>query len=87
DRDYFKQYEPVWLLQNTTTWQQLAIWIDIGADDRQWGDAVRDFRALLVRLDVPHEFQNSWRGIHDSNYWSEHLSDYLIWYSSKLAGQ
>jgi len=87
DREYFKQYDPVWLFQNTTTWKQLAIWMDIGAEDTQWGNAIKDLHATLVKLNVPHDFQNSWRGIHDSNYWAEHLSDYLMWYDSKLQGE
>jgi enterochelin esterase-like enzyme len=87
DREYFKQYDLTWLFQNRTSWQQLAIWIDAGADDRQWGDAAKDFSAFLVRLGVPHQFHNNWRGAHDSDYWSAHLSDYLLWYGAKLQGE
>jgi enterochelin esterase-like enzyme len=87
DREYFKQYDPIWLFQNTTTWKRLAIWIDIGAEDTQWGNAIKDLHATLVKSNIPHDFQNSWRGVHDSNYWAEHLSDYLMWYGSKLQGE
>jgi len=87
DREYFQQYDPVWLFRNTTTWRDLKIWMDAGAEDKQWGDAVKELHALLDVLSIPHDFQNSWSGGHDSNYWAAHVSDYLMWYADKLEGE
>jgi len=86
-QDYFKQYDPAWLVQNTDTWQMLTLWIDVGADDHQWGGPIHDFHAQLVVRQVPHDWTDSWPGDHDSNYWSAHIIDYLLWYASKLTGQ
>ncbi len=84
DEIYFRQYDPVWLLKNTTTWKQVAIWIDIANNDTQWGDAIHDFHKTLDALGVAHEFRDQWEGKHDSDYWATRLPDYLQWYSSKL---
>lgn len=59
----------------------------MGREDSQWGSVIEDFNALLDQYGVPHEFQDTWHGVHDSNYWSAHLSDYLQWYASKLQGE
>jgi enterochelin esterase-like enzyme len=85
-RDYFKQYDPAWLVENTETWKNLTLWIDVGADDNQWGGPIHDFHALLVRRNVPHAWIDTWPGDHDNNYWSAHIGDYLNWYASKLIG-
>ena len=85
-RDYFKQYDPAWLVENTDTWKNLTLWIDVGANDDQWGGPIHDFHAQLVRENVPHDWIDTWPGDHDSNYWSMHIGDYLSWYSSKLIG-
>jgi enterochelin esterase-like enzyme len=86
DEKYFNQFDPEWLVQNTTTWKQLIIWIDDGAQDDQWGTAILDYHNLLVKLGVPHEF-NLFYGFHDPPYWATHLPDYLEWYSAVLIGQ
>jgi enterochelin esterase-like enzyme len=86
-REYFKQYDPVWLLQNTDTWKQISIWIDVGRDDTNWGDAIREWHRALDALGVEHEFTDTWQGKHESDYWSARLPDYLMWYSSKLEGE
>lgn len=85
DPAYFNQYDIVWLLNNTQTWKQLTIWLDTADEDTQWGPADHDLHNLMVSLGVPHEYQDNWHGIHDDYYWSAHISDYLLWYSSKLA--
>ena len=85
--DYFKQYDPQWLIQTRDTWRQLTIWIDVGHEDTQWGGVIVPFHEWLDKLGVKHDFVDGWRGVHDDSYWSAHLNDYLEWYSSKLAGQ
>ncbi len=92
--NYFNQYDPIWIVQNSNSWQQLSIWIDVGADDdkvrhcgRGSDRCVEAFHALLQSLKVPHEWQGDWGGKHEGTYWGEHTPDYLKWYSSKLSGQ
>lgn len=85
--EYFKQYDPIWLLKNTDTWRRISIWLDMGRDDTQWGDSIRELHHLMDTLGVPHEFQDTIPGKHESDYWSARLSDYLVWYSTQLAGE
>ncbi|MDE3090681.1 MAG: hypothetical protein KGJ80_15000 [Chloroflexota bacterium] len=87
DRDYFKQYDPTWLVENTDHWRLLTLWIDVGADDTEWGGPIHDFHALLNAREIPHEWHDTWSGSHDNFYWSAHIGDYLVWYASKLAGE
>ncbi|MEW5719652.1 MAG: alpha/beta hydrolase-fold protein [Chloroflexota bacterium] len=86
DPAYYQQYDPIWLAQNTQTWRDLAIWLDDGDADDQWGTAIRGYHDMLTALDIPHE----WRifpGTHDPSYWSPLAPTYLRWYSTKLTGQ
>ena len=87
DPEYFKQYDPVWIIHHSDSWKQLTIWLDMGEEDTQWGSAIENFHALLDQYSVSHEFQDTWAGVHDSDYWAAHLSDYFQWYSSKLKGE
>ncbi len=86
DQNYFNQYDPEWLVQNTQTWRELTLWIDVGDHDDQWGQAIVAYHNLLVALRVPHEW-HLFYGFHDPAYWATHVPDYLTWYSSKLLGQ
>ena len=85
-REYFKQYDPTWLIEHTDTWKHLTLWIDVGANDTQWGGPIHDFHAELIEQHVPHDWIDTWPGQHDNNYWSAHIVDYLNWYASKLTG-
>lgn len=85
--DYFQQYDIRWLFPNTQAWKTLDLWMDVGAGDTEWGDAVHDIHNMLVSLGIPHEWHDTWPGIHDDFYWSAHLADYLLWYSSRLTGE
>ncbi len=94
--DFFNQYDPIWLVQNTDAAKQLTIWIDVAAGDFQWRNCnpppspqrcITVFHQLLDARGIPHDYQDSWPGIHDDFYWAAHIPDYLLWYSSKLVGQ
>ncbi len=87
DPEYFKQYDPIWLFRNMDTWRRLSIWLDMGREDTQWGDSIRELHRLMDALGIPHEFQDTFPGKHESDYWSARLSDYLRWYSTQLAGE
>ncbi len=82
-QDYFNQYDPVWLFQNTKITQPLPLWIDVGDDDTEWGDAIHQLHDLLTSLNIPHTFVDTWHGIHDGYYWGAHATDYLIWYAAQ----
>ncbi|MBI3740783.1 MAG: hypothetical protein HY257_03365 [Chloroflexi bacterium] len=86
DEQFYNQYDPIWLVKNTSTARQLTIWIDVGDRDDQWGDSIREYHALLDALKIPHAW-NLFFGYHDPPYWQTHVPDYLLWYASKLAGQ
>ena len=85
-QEYFKQYDPLWLFAETPAAHTLKLWIDVAAEDTQWGNAVHDLHTRLMALGISHEFYDSWHGIHDGYYWSAHVGDYMIWYASQLAG-
>ncbi len=85
--DYFRQYDPLWLFQNTDNWRDLQLWIDVGSGDKQWGDAVHQLHNLLLARGIPHEWCDTWPGIHDNYYWSAHNDDYLVWYSAQMAAE
>ncbi len=84
DPAFFNQYDPVWLAQNSDAWKRLAIWIDDGDADKQWGGPIREFHELLTARNIPHEY-TVFPGTHDPSYWSPLVPTYLQWYSSKLA--
>lgn len=94
--EYFDQYDPIWLVENTTEAKGLTVWIDVAAGDFQWRDCnpppspqrcITVFHDLLMTKGIQHDYQDAWAGIHDGFYWSAHIPDYLLWYSSKLVGQ
>lgn len=86
NQEFYHQYDPDWLLRNTETWRQVSIWIDVGAQDVQWGPAINRFHEVLDTLGVAHEFR-TYPGTHDDYYWAATAPEYLRWYSQKLAGE
>ena len=57
------------------------IYIDIGDRDRPEILQVASwFEGLLDQRDIPHEW-HLFSGYHAEAYWSEHLEQYLIWYT------
>ena len=95
DWNWYNQYDPIWLTQNTETARQLSLWIDVGADDdkvRHCGPGsdrcVEAYHALLLARNLPHEWHGDWAGKHEGpTYWGPHIPDYLTWYSAQLRGQ
>ncbi len=87
DPEYFKPYDPIWLFRNMDTWRRISIWLDMGREDTQWGDSIRELHRLMDALGIPHKFQDTFPGKHASDYWSARLNDYLRWYSAQLAGE
>jgi len=58
------------------------IWIDIGEEDPWYARALQLHGNLLER-GVEHEW-HAWPGGHDGDYWTEHVPDYLRFYSQAL---
>ncbi|MBI5304896.1 MAG: hypothetical protein HY868_22370 [Chloroflexi bacterium] len=92
--EYYNQYDPYWLVQNTTTARELLIGIDVGTDDHNWRECdpgkrcINTFHQLLVEKGIEHDWQDKWTGGHDGiTYWSPHMGEYINWYSRKLVGQ
>jgi enterochelin esterase-like enzyme len=56
------------------------IHLDIGESDNNL-EAAQNLEDILSKLDVSHTWQLN-PGLHDEEYWSAHLEDYLLWYSS-----
>lgn len=86
NQDFFNQYDPIWLVQNTQTARQLTIWMDDGSDDDVWGESIQKYKNLLESLNIPFEW-HTWPGRHEGTYWGPHIPNYLVGYSSKLMGQ
>lgn len=94
DPNWFNQFDPVWLVKNRDTAQELSIWIDVATGDdkvRTCGagsdHCVEAFHALLVSKGIAHAWQDQWSGPHEGTYWEAHVPDYMAWYSSKLIGE
>lgn len=93
DWNWFNQFDPIWLVQNTNNARQLTIWMDVALNDvtaRNCGPGsdrcVMAFHNLLVAKGIAHDWHGDWTGTHEGyTYWMYHISDYLQWYSSKLA--
>jgi enterochelin esterase-like enzyme len=95
DWNWYNQWDPIWLAQNTDKPHQLKIWIDVGAQDDKVRDCgvesnrcVEAFHELLVAKNIAHVWHDDWAGRHDGpTYWGPHIPDYLTWYSEQLLGQ
>jgi enterochelin esterase-like enzyme len=94
DWNYYNQYDPIWLTQNTENARQLVLWLDVAAEDtnvRNCGKGsdrcVEAYHALLVARGIPHVWHDEWPGKHEGTYWAAHFPDYMAWYSANLAGQ
>ncbi len=95
DWNYFNQFDPIWLVQNTENARQLSIWLDVGLEDdkvRNCGKGsdrcVMAFEELLKARGIPHVWHGDWHGKHEGpTYWGPHIPDYMAWYSANLMGQ
>lgn len=94
DPNWYDRFDPIWLVENTGSARQLAIWMDVAFGDdkvRECGPesdrCVEAFHTLLVEKGIPHEWHDQWPGPHELTYWQGHLDDYLTWYSAHLIGQ
>jgi S-formylglutathione hydrolase FrmB len=59
-----------------------ALWIDCGREDFLFDDN-RAFHAHLKKLRLPHGY-HEYTGVHDWNYWDEHIRDALAFHARHL---
>ena len=59
-----------------------AIYIDVGNKDENINQVLA-YVNLLKKYNVPYLF-TEFTGYHSEEYWSAHVSDYLMWYSSQF---
>jgi enterochelin esterase-like enzyme len=71
------------VLKTAGTAAQLpAIYIDVGNKDENLAQ-VMTYVALLKQYSVPYVF-TEFQGYHYEGYWSNHVEDYLLWYSGEF---
>jgi len=56
------------------------IFMDIGKDDGLL-PSVAEFEAMLTTHEIPHDWYIN-PGVHNEEYWSRHVEEYLKWYAS-----
>ena len=84
DREHWADHAPGPLIQKQHGVAAApSIWLDAGDAD-QWRANVDAFHALLLQLEIAHEWR-VWPGHHENSYWRTHLADYLRFYGAALS--
>jgi S-formylglutathione hydrolase FrmB len=81
-RDY-QQRDPVSLVQLNTPVNG-AVFIDMGAQD-PWLPRTKLFHELLLSKGIEHTWLLR-SGDHQTEYWVQHIPEYLRWYDAQLRG-
>ena len=80
---HFEAHDPATLVRmQPQRARTFRIWLDVGDRDG-WEPVVTAFHQELSELGIPHEF-GVLAGIHEDDYWTEHLPTYLRFYSRTL---
>jgi enterochelin esterase-like enzyme len=61
------------------------LYLDVSAGDQDLAQ-VQAFEEILAEVGAVYEYHLN-PGLHTETYWSSHLEDYLIWYSSQISGR
>ncbi len=69
---------PAWLKEIPQD-QWPRIYMDIGKSD-YFIQYAQEFEVLLTQYQVPHEYHLN-EGTHNEEYWSQHVEEYLRWYT------
>ena len=77
----FAQRDPLSLVQQGVA-PASRLWIDAGDQD-PWSRQVERLSGALDQQRAPHVLR-IFPGIHDGSYWSQHIADYLRFYSAAL---
>jgi len=75
----FRERDPLSLAGTQPGLERLSIWIDSGEED-PWVTHTVELSDVLTQRGIPREL-HVWPGSHDGDYWSEHMGDYLRYYS------
>ncbi len=70
---------PIWL-RDIPPDQLPRVWMDSGKSDA-WFSYASALEAKLTEYQVAHEWI-LYEGMHEESYWSEHVAEYLAWYTS-----
>lgn len=60
------------------------LYLDVSAGDQELAQ-VQTFEEILAEVGAVYEYHLN-PGLHTETYWSSHLEEYLIWYSSQING-
>jgi S-formylglutathione hydrolase FrmB len=68
---------------DASAWRDVPLWLDGGDEDpfRAGGDAF----AAALRAGGANVVQRTWPGVHEGDYWREHIDEYLDFYARALA--
>jgi enterochelin esterase-like enzyme len=78
----FNRRDPITQAERADRLDELAIWIDIGDED-SWLSRVEELHETLEERGIQHEW-HVFPGDHWGGYWSDHIPDYLRFYSASL---
>jgi enterochelin esterase-like enzyme len=82
--DNFDQHSPLRLVEERDDAQRLMMWLDVGAED-VWRPNIEAFRSVVERRGLRVRW-HVFPGQHESEYWIEHVPDYLRFYAEALRG-
>jgi len=80
--DNFWEHNPIWLAENATGIEGVAVWLDAGTDD-VWLPNIEATRDAVMQRGLRTTWHN-FPGPHEAEYWIEHIPDYLRYYASEL---
>ena len=80
----FASKDPVVLAKTAPVAASLKIWLDTGEQD-PWVGTLTEIHNSLTDRKIPNEW-HLYPGFHGPVYWTQHVPDYLRFYSQALAG-
>ena len=80
----FASKDPVVLAKTAPRAASLKIWLDTGEQD-PWVGTLTEIHNSLTDRKIPNEW-HLYPGFHGPVYWTQHVPDYLRFYSQALAG-
>jgi enterochelin esterase-like enzyme len=86
DQAFYEAHDPVSLALTAPNLNTLKIWVDIGDQDKTWRVRTEELHQNLTERGIAHEW-HLWPGDHGGDYWTEHLPQYLQFYSDGVTGK
>ncbi len=81
----YQQRDPVSLVQDLNTQVTGKLFVDMGLQDT-WLPRTQLFHEVLVNRRVEHTWLAR-PGAHETEYWVQHIPEYLRWYDAQLRGK